>query len=179
MLTSFYWFRVLSFPKKNKHSISKPPLLHRNFIIVSSKHDRLLCEFKGRKYKSLMPDPWANDDKKAEIANEEKGFDGHNKWDTLSCQHPTKRSLCRVKKKPIKKHCMDISSYTPSKPRQPWPTSSHLTSLEERNTSDDGAMDLAGRGSQMAIIYKQQSWKDEIVQERDVKKEQGPGKPHK
>ena len=43
--------------------------------------------------------------------------------------------------------------------------------------SDDGAMDLVGGGSQMAVIYKQQSWKGEIVQERDVK--QWRGRPRK
>lgn len=129
-----------------------------------------MCEFEGGKYKSLTPDP---------SADEEEGFDGDSERDTLPCQRPTKRSLCRVKEKPIKKRCMDISSYTPSKPRQPRPTSSYLTSLEGGDTSNDGAMDLAGGGSQMAVIYKQQSWKGEIVQERDVKKGQGPGRPHK
>lgn len=38
-------------------------------------------------------------------------------------------------------------------------------------------MDLAGEGSQMAVIYKQKSWKGRIVQERNVK--QGRGRPHK
>lgn len=71
---------------------------------------------------------------------------------------------------------MDNSSYTPSKAHQPRPTFSHLTSLD---TSNDDTMDLVGGGSQMVIIYKQQSWKDEIVQKRDVKNAQGPKRPHK
>lgn len=161
-------------------------------------------EFEGGKHKSLTPDPSADDDKEAEMANEEEGFDGDSERDTLPCRRPTKkRSLGRVREKPNKKRCIkrhpfssrlssdaemgtgdesDISSYnTPSKPRhisKPRPTSSHLTSLEG-DTSDDGAMDLAGGGSQMAVIYKQQSWKGEIVQERDVKKGQGRGRPRK
>lgn len=51
-----------------------------------------------------------------------------------------------------------------------------MTSLQG-DRSDDGAMDLAGGRSQMAVIYEQQSWKGEIVQERDVK--QGNGRPRK
>ena len=77
-----------------------------------------MCEFEGGKYKNLTPDPLANDNKEAEMANEEKGFDGDSKRDTLPCQHLMKRLLYRVKKKPIKKCCMDISSYTPFKPFQ-------------------------------------------------------------
>lgn len=163
MLTSFYWFRAPSLPKKNKHSTSKPTLPHRNSFIVNSKHDRPMCEFKDGKHKSLTPDLSANDDKEAEMADEEEEFDGNSKRDTLSCQRPIKRSLCRVKGKPTKKRCINISSYNPSKPRQTRPTSSHLTSLEGGNTSDDSAIDLAGGGSQMTVIYKQQSWKGEIV----------------
>ena len=63
----------------------------------------------------------------------------------------------------------DISNYTSSKPRhisKPRPTSSHLTSLEG-DTSDDGA----------TVIYKRQSWKGKIIQEKEVK--QGRGRPHK
>ncbi len=207
MLTSFYRFRVPSLPKKNQHSTSKPPQLHHN-TIVSSKHDRPMCEFEGGKHKCLTPDPSADDDtrgqqddKEAEMADEEEGFSGDSERDTLPYLHPTKkRSLCRVGEKPSKKRRIkrhpfssrlssdadmgtgdesDISSYTPSKPRhisKPRPTSSHLTSLQG-DTSDDGAMDLVGGRSQIAVIYEQQSWKGEIVQERDVK--QGRGRPRK
>ena len=114
-------------------------------------------EFEGGKHKRLMLNFSTNDDKEVETTNEEEGFDGDSKWDTLLYQRLTKRLLCRVKKTPIKKCCIDISSYTSSKPRQPKTTSSHLTSLEEKNTSNNGAIDLADRGSQMAVIYKQQS----------------------
>lgn len=163
-----------------------------------------MCEFKGGKHKSLTPDPSADDDtrgqqddKEAQMADEEGGFDGDSKRDTLPCLRPTKkRSLCSVGDKPdekryIKRHPFssqlssdaemgtgdksDISNYTPSKPRhisKPRPTSSRLTSLEG-DTSDDGAMDLASGGLQMAVIYEQQSWKGEIVQERDVRQRRG------
>ena len=166
-----------------------------------------MCAFEGGKHKSLTPDPSADDDTrgqqddKEEMADEEEGFDGDSERDILPCLRPTKkRLLCRVGEKPdekrrIKRHLFssrlssdaemetgdesDISSNTPSKPRhisKPRPTSSHLTSLQ-RDTSNDGAIDFASGGSQMAVIYKQQSWKDEIVQERDVK--QGRGRPRK
>lgn len=91
------------------------------------------------------------------MANEEERFDDDSKRDTLLCQHLTKRLLCRVKKKPIKKHYMDISNYTSSKLHQPRPTSSPLTSLAGENTTNDDAIDLLGGESQMAVIYKQQS----------------------
>lgn len=207
MLTSFYQFRVPSLPKKNKHSASKPPLLHRN-TIVSSKHDKPMCAFEDRNHKSLTPDPSANDNtrgqqdnKEAEIADEEEGFGGDSERDTLPYLYPTKkRSLCRVgvkphEKRPIKYYPFssrlssdaetgtgdesDISSYTPTKSRhisKPRPISSHLTSLEG-DTSDDGAINLAGRRSRMTVIYEQQSWKGKIVQERDVK--QGRRRPRK
>ena len=141
------------------------------------------------------------DDKKAEMADKEEGFSVDSKRDTLPHLHPTKkRSLCGVGEKPRKKrrtkrHLFssrlysdaetgtgdesDFSSYTPSKPRhisKPRPTSSYLTSLQG-DISDDGVMDLVGGGSQMAVIYEQQSWKGEIVQERDVK--QWRGRPRK
>ena len=195
------------------HDNSKGCLIYRapscmvtSIVESTSKHDRPMCEFEGGQHKSLTPDPSSDDDargqqddKEAEIADEEEGFGGNSEWDTLLYLDPTKkRSLCRVKEKPhkkrgIKRHPFssrlyldaetgtgdksDISSYTPSKPHhisKPRPTSSHLTSLQG-DISDDGAMDLVGGGSQMAVIYEQQSWKGKIVQERDVKK----GRPRK
>lgn len=113
------------------------------------------------------------------MANKKEGFDGDSKQDTLPYQRLIKQSLCKIKKKLIKKCYMDISSYTPSKCRQPQLTSSYLTSLEGGNTSNDNTIDLASRRSQMAIIYKQESWKGEMVQERNVKKKQGPRKTYK
>lgn len=88
-----------------------------------------MYEFESRKHKSLMPDPSADNDKKAEMTNEEQGFNNDNKRDTLLCQYLTKQSICRFKKKSIKKCCIDISSYTPSKPYQLRLISSHLTSF--------------------------------------------------
>ena len=120
-------------------------------------------------------------------------------YSTLSTSH-RKRSLCRVGEKPEKKRRTkrylflsrlysdaetgtgdesDISSYTPFKPChifRPRPTSSHLTSFQG-DTSDNDVMDLAGGGSQMAVIYEPQSWKGEFVQERAVK--QWRGRPRK
>ena len=141
------------------------------------------------------------DDKEAEMADKEEGFGGDSERDILPYLHPTKkRSLCRVGEKPHEKHRIkrhpfssrlssdaetgtgdesDISSYTPLKTRhisKSRPISSHLTSLEG-DTSDDGAMDLAGGRSRMTVIYEQQSWKGKIVQERNVK--QGRGRPRK
>lgn len=147
MLTSFYWFRVPNLLKKNKYSISKPPLPYRNSIIVSLRHDRPLCEFEGRKHKSLTLDLSTNYDKEAEMADKEEGFNDDSKQDILSCQRLTKRSLYRVKKKFMKKCCIDISSYTPSKPHQLWPISSYLTSFKGRNISNNGAIDFVGARS--------------------------------
>lgn len=105
MVTSFYQFRVPSLPKRNQHSTSKPPPLHHN-TIISSKHDRTTCEFKGGQHKSLTPNPSANDDargqqddKEAEIANKKEGFSGDSKRDALPYLHPTKkRSLVELER---------------------------------------------------------------------------------
>ena len=115
-----------------------------------------MCEFEGRQHKSLTPAPSFNDnargqqnDKKEEIDDEEEGYSGDGKLDTLPYLYPTKkRSLCGVEEKPrkirrTKRHLFssrlysdaetgtgdesDISSYTPSKPchvSKPRPTSS-------------------------------------------------------
>ncbi|KAL2042635.1 hypothetical protein N7G274_004394 [Stereocaulon virgatum] len=163
-----------------------------------------MCEFEDGQHKSVTPDPSSDDDargqqddKEAEIDNEEEGYSGDSKRDTLPYLHPTKkRSLRGVGETPRKTRLSKrlafssriesdaetvtvdesvISSDTPSKPRhssKPRPTSSHLTSLQG-DISDDGVMDLVGGGSQMAVTYEQQSWKGEIVQERDVKQWRG------
>lgn len=94
-----------------------------------------------------MSDPSVNNDKEAEMVNKEEGFDNDSKQDTLFCQCPTKRSLCKVKKKLIKKCCIDISSYIPSKLHQFWPTFSYLTSFEEEDMHNNVAIDLVGRRS--------------------------------
>lgn len=125
-----------------------------------------MYKFKGRKHKSFTPDLSVNNDKEAKITNKDERFDSDNKRNILPCQHPTKRLLCKVKKKLIKKCCMDISSYISSKPRQSQPTSSYLTSFQEGDTNNDGAINLAGGKSQMAVIYKEQNWKSEIVEEK-------------
>jgi len=73
----------------------------------------------------------------------------------------------------------DISSHRSSRPHyssNPRPTSSHSTGFGG-DTSDDGKMESVGERSRMAIIYEQQSWEGEIVDERDMK--QGRGRPRK
>ena len=70
-----------------------------------------MCEFEGRQHKSLTPAPsfddnarGQQDDKKAEIDDEEEGYSGDRKLDTLPYLHPAKkRSLCGVEEKPRKK----------------------------------------------------------------------------
>jgi hypothetical protein len=79
----------------------------------------------------------------------------------------------------------DISSYTPSKPyyvsNSPL-NSSHLAG-PEGGTSDDGTTEFVGGRSnrramsRMAVIYEQQRWNGEIIDERDAK--QGRGRPRK
>ena len=76
----------------------------------------------------------------------------------------------------------DISSYKPHHISDSRPTSSHPTDLEG-DTSDDGTRELPGGRSdrrpraRMAVIYERQSWKEEIIDERDAK--QGRGRPRK
>ena len=73
----------------------------------------------------------------------------------------------------------DISSYTssrPYRPSKPRSTSSDSTGFEG-DTCDDSKMEAVGERSRMAVIYEQQSWEGEIVDERDMK--QGRGRPRK
>ena len=73
----------------------------------------------------------------------------------------------------------DISSYTssrPHRPSRPRPTSSDSTG-SEGESCDDGKMEAVSERSRMAVIYEQQSWEGEIVDERDMK--QGRGRPRK
>ncbi len=130
------------------------------------------------------------------MADEEEGSGIDSEWNTPSRLHPPKkRSLCRASKKPCIKRrrfstrpssdeepetgdesdysrCIPSQTHHISNPQLP----SCLTSLRS-DTSDDRAMDLAGGRSRMAVIYEQQSWEGEIVQERHVK--QGRGRPRK
>ena len=77
----------------------------------------------------------------------------------------------------------DISSYTPTDPhrtRLPRPTS-YFTGFGG-DTSDDSKMAESRQSglthaSRMAVIYKQQSWEGEIIDEKDQK--QGRGRPRK
>jgi len=79
----------------------------------------------------------------------------------------------------------DISTYAPSKPHHistRRPTASHLTGLKE-DPGNDSTMEMVskrsnrGPASRMAVIYEQQCWEGEIIDERHVK--QGPGRPRK
>lgn len=104
-----------------------------------------------------MPDTSANNDNKAEIANEKEGSNGNSKQDTLFCQCPIKQLLCKVKKKLIKKHYIDISNYTSSKPCQPQPISFYLTSLKGKDINNNDVIDIADGKLKIIVIYKQQS----------------------
>ena len=73
----------------------------------------------------------------------------------------------------------DISSYTssrPHRPSRPQPTSFNSTDLQG-DTCHDSKMKVVDEPSHMAVIYEQQSWEREIVDERDMK--QGRGRPRK
>lgn len=56
------------------------------------------------------------------------------------------------------------------------PASSYSIGLEG-GRSDDSKMAFAGERSRMAVIYEQQSWEGEVIDERDTK--QGRGRPPK
>jgi len=78
----------------------------------------------------------------------------------------------------------DISTYTPPKPHHistRRPTASHLTGLKGDPGNDSTIMvsgqSKRGPTSRMAVIYEQQCWEGEIIDERHVK--QGPGRPRK
>jgi len=71
----------------------------------------------------------------------------------------------------------DISTYAPSKPHHVStrrPTASHLTGLKE-DTGNDSTMEMVseqpnrGSTSRMAVIYEQQCWEGEVIEERHVK----------
>lgn len=73
----------------------------------------------------------------------------------------------------------DISSYTSSRfhrPSKSQPTSSDSIGFEG-DTCDGSKMKAVGERSCMAVIYEQQSWEGEIVDERDMK--EGLGRPRK
>ncbi|MCJ1459584.1 hypothetical protein MMC28_009963 [Mycoblastus sanguinarius] len=79
----------------------------------------------------------------------------------------------------------DISSYALTKPRRvicPRPGPPNPTGLE-RDISDRSTMDFTGgrsdprSTSRLAIVYEQQSWRGEIIKERNAK--QGRGRPRK
>lgn len=73
----------------------------------------------------------------------------------------------------------DVSSYAPTKPyRAISPRSIGLWgSISDHKELKIGGQSKWPRASQTAVIYEQQGWEGEIVDERDVK--QGPGRPRK
>ena len=104
------------------------------------------------------------------------------------------KEQCRVKRR-VKRHRFSspftsdedtlmgdepyINSHTTSRPHHPSrsrPTSSDLTGLEG-DTCDHGKKEAVGKRSRMVVIYEQQSWAGEIVNERSMK--HGRGRPHK
>ena len=73
----------------------------------------------------------------------------------------------------------DYSIYTPSKGHDVFklrPASSKSISREE-DTIEYDKIEIAGKRSRMAVIYEQQSWEGEIIDERNTK--QGRGRPRK
>ena len=133
------------------------------------------------------------DSKEAEAKDEEEGFGSNGEQETTPLLYSTrKRSLSTAGEKSHARRRIkccrfssplssdeetetgaesDSSSYTPSKPHH----SSRPTGLED--TSDTGKIGFAGGQCRTAVIYKQQSWKGEIIKERNEK--QGRGRPRK
>ena len=143
------------------------------------------------------------DSKKAETGHkkdqkgEMKGNGERDDGDTpLLLRFTKKRPLssakkkCRVKRR-VKRHRFsspfssdedtatgdesNISSYIFSKPHclsRPRLTSSDSTGFEG-DTCDDGQMKTVGERSRMTVVYEQQSWEGEIVDERDMKHKRG------
>ena len=73
----------------------------------------------------------------------------------------------------------DYSQYTPSKAHDVLKFSSasaHPISLE-KGLSENGKTEVGGERGRMTVIYEQQSWEGEIIDERDTK--QGRGRPRK
>ncbi len=149
-------------------------------------------------------DQWS--DKEAEADNQEdEPNGGNNQKNMLLLRSAKKRSLATAQEKShwkrrIKRRRFssplssdeetetqdesDISSYAPTKPHDastPRPTSSHLIIL--KGDARDSTMELVGKQSnrrptsRMAVIYEQQRWEGEIIDERHVKQKRG--RPHK
>ena len=147
------------------------------------------------------------DDKEGEADDEEEKPDGGSvKNNTPLPRSTKKRCLSGAKKKPSSKRLIkrrrfssplfldeeteerdesDTTNYAPRKPHHISilaPSPSHSTGLDG-GISDDDMLDFAGRqpdrrlASRTAVVYEQQSWEGEIIEERDVK--QGRGRPRK
>ncbi len=186
--------------EKSEHFTPKT-LAPRRDSVMSSADDTTTCEptDRGSSAGQTKGDRWNY--KEAEAEDEEGLFDGDNDENSPPLLGPAvKRCRSTAGEKSSRKRGMkrrrfssplssdeetemgdesDISSYVPSRPHHssnPRPTSSHSTGVKG-DTSEAGEMELAGGRSRMAIIYEQQSWEGEIVDERDIKK--GRGRPRK
>ncbi|KAL9124100.1 MAG: hypothetical protein Q9217_006536 [Psora testacea] len=150
-------------------------------------------------YKDSEPDPSATedkqdqrDDKVADTDNEREEADGDCDKNNLPLRSTKKRSLFAVGETPYVKRRVkrrrfslplssakdteradesDTSNYTPRQTQYSSylrPTPSHPTRLEG-DISDNGTMESADPQHWMAVIYEQQKWEGEIIEEKSVK----------
>ena len=164
-------------------------------------NDRPICEPIDEGPPPTKPDEDWRDRNEVEQHKEDDETDQETRENSLPLLRPTKkrhRPSAREKsfrKRGTKRHRFsspfssdletdtgeesDYSIYKPSKAHDVFkirPASSRSISLEEDATKYD-KMKVAGERSRMAIIYEQQSWEGEIIDERNTK--QGRGRPRK
>ncbi|CAF9941279.1 MAG: hypothetical protein HETSPECPRED_003040 [Heterodermia speciosa] len=164
-------------------------------------NDRSICEPIDEGPLPTKPDKDWRDRNEVEQHKEDDETDQETRENSLPLLRPTKkrhRPSAREKsfrKRGTKRHRFsspfssdletdtgeesDYSIYKPSKAHDVFkirPASSRSISPEEDATKYD-KMEVAGERSRMAIIYEQQSWEGEIIDERNTK--QGRGRPRK
>ena len=181
------------------HAPTAPP--SRGNGAVSSADDTPTCEPTDGGPSAAQPNGDWWDDKPAEADDDEEEFERDNDENNPPWLRSRKKrcrsTACEKSSRKRGMKCRRLSSPPPSdeEPQtgeksdcchyMPSTThhisklrlaSSHLTGLVG-DTSDDGKMESAGGRSRMAIIYEQQCWEGEIIDERDMK--QGRGRPRK
>ena len=164
-------------------------------------NDRPICEPIDESPPPTKPDEDWRDRNEVEQHKEDDETDQETRENSLPLLRPTKkrhRPSAREKsfrKRGTKRHRFsspfssdletdtgeesDYSIYTPSKGHDVFkirPASSQSISLNG-DASEDSKMETAGERSETAVIYEQQSWEGEIIDERDRK--QGRGRPRK
>lgn len=197
-----YWCRSFT-----SHHTSQTVSFSEGNTFLSLTHDKSTSQSSDRGVKNIKPDHSAGQNKRVQQDDKGKGFNKDCDRKNASSINPAKKRCRPVTgKKPSLKRCIthrhfsspllsdeetetedesNISSYASIKSQHlslSSPTPSHLTGFEG-DTSDDDTMDFADeqsdrrRSSQMAVVYKQQSWEEEIVDERKAK--QGRERPRK